>query len=60
MLFGPKRKSDPSKFILWTDFVHLTDSFCYLHDPFNFDSNSDVIIAKQHIAQTHWEYLLTV
>ena len=38
MLFGPKRKLDLSKYILWTDSVHLTDSSCYLHGPFNFDS----------------------
>ena len=29
MLFGPKRESDPSKYILWTDSVHLTDSSYY-------------------------------
>ena len=44
MLFGPKRKSDPSKYILLTDSIHLTDSSCYLHGPFNFDSHSDFII----------------
>ena len=60
MLFGPKRKPDLSKYILWTDSVHLTDSSCYLHDPFNFDSHFDVITAKQHIALTHWEFLLTI
>ena len=60
MIFGPKRKIDPSKYILWTHAVHLTNPSCYLHGPFNFDSYSDVIIAKQHIALTHWEYILTV
>ena len=49
MLFGPKRKPDPSEYILWTDSVHLTYSSCYLHSPFDFDSYSDIIIAKQHL-----------
>ena len=60
MLFSPQRKPYPSKCILWTDSVHLTDSSCYLHSPFNFYSHSDVIIAKQHIALKYWEYILTV
>jgi len=60
MLFGPKCKPDLRKYILWTDSVHLTDSSCYLHGPFNFDSNSDVITTKQHIVLTHWEFLLTI
>ena len=60
MLFGPKRKPDSNKYILWTDSVHLTDPSCYLNVPFNFDSHSDVITAKQHVTLTHWEYLLTV
>ena len=60
MLFGPKCKPDLRKYILWTDSVHLTDSSCYLHGPFNFDSHSDVITAKHHIALTHWEFLLTI
>ena len=58
--FDPKRKLYSSKCILWTDSVHLTDSSCYLHGPFNFDSHSDVIITKYHITLTHWEYLLTI
>ena len=60
MFFGPKRKPDSNKYIHWTDSVHLTDPSCYLHGPFNFDSHSDVITAKQHVALTHWEYLLTI
>ena len=60
MLFGPKRKPDLSKYILWTDSVHLTDSSCYLHGPFKFDSYSDVITATQNIALTHWEFLRTI
>ena len=54
MLFDPKRKPDLSKYTLWKDSAHLTDSSCYLHSPFNFDSHSDVIMAKQHISLTHW------
>ena len=50
MLFGPKCKLDSTKYILWTESVHLTDHSCYLHGSFNFDSHSDVITAKQHVA----------
>ena len=60
MLFGPKRKPDSKKYILWTDSVHLTDPSCFLHGPFNFDSHSDVITPNQHVALTHWEYLFTL
>ena len=60
MLFGSKRKPDTCKCILWTNSVYLTDSSCYLHGQFHFDSHSDVIIAKHHIARTHWEYRLNV
>lgn len=54
MLFGPKRKQDLRKYILWTD------SSCYLHGSFNFDSHSDVITGKQHIVLTNWRFLLTI
>ena len=60
MLFGPKRKPDLSKYILWIDSVLLIDSSCYLYGPFNFDSHSDVITAKQHVALTYWGFLLTI
>ena len=60
ILLGPKHKPDPSKYILWTDYIHLTDTSCYLHEPFNFESHSDIISVKQHVALTHWEYLLTI
>ena len=60
ILFGPKRKPDLSKYILWIDYVLLIDSSCYLHDPFNFDSYSDVITAKQHVALAYWGFLLTI
>ena len=60
ILLGPKRKPDPSKYILWTDSIHLTEISCYLHEPFNFESHSDIISSKQHVALTHWEYLLTI
>ena len=60
MLCGPKRKPDSNKYILRTDSIHLTDPSYYLHGPFNFDSHSDVITAKQHVALTQWEYFLTV
>ena len=57
MLFGPKRKLDPNKYILWKNLVNLAYPSCYWYDPFNFGSQSDVITAKQYVALTHWEYL---
>ena len=60
MLFGPKRKPNPIKYILWTDSIYLIDPSCYSHGPFNFDSQSDIITTKQHVAFTHWEYPLPV
>ena len=59
MLFKPNRKPNLSKFMLWTDSIHLSDSSCYIHGPFSFDSRSDVISAKQFVALRHWEFLLT-
>ena len=59
MLFKPNRKPDLKKYMLWSDSVHLTDSSCFIHGPFNFDSRSDVVSAKQFVALCHWEYLLT-
>ena len=59
MLFSPKRKPDETKYMLWTDSVHLTDSSFFLHGPFNFDSHTDIVSAKQFIALHHWEFLLT-
>ena len=52
ILFGPTRKLDLKKYILWTDSIHLTDPSCFLHGPFNFDTRSDVIKPKQYIALT--------
>ena len=34
MLFGPKRKPDPNKYIIWTDYVHLSYLSCYLYGTF--------------------------
>ena len=59
ILFGPKRKPNLNKYILWTDSVQLTDLSCYIHGLFNFDSRSDIISANQFIALNHWEFLLT-
>ena len=59
MLFKPNRKPNLSKFMLWTDSIHLSDSSCYIHGPFNFDSRSDVISAKQFVTLRHWKLLLT-
>ena len=59
MLFKSNRKPNLEKYMLWTDSVHLTDSSCFIHDPFIFDSRSDVLSAKQFVALRHWELLLT-
>ena len=59
MLFKPNRKPNLAKYMLWTDSIHLSDSSCFIHGPFNFDSRSDVISAKQFVALRHWEFLLT-
>ena len=32
-------KQDLTKYILWTDLVHLTDTSCFLHGPFNLTHN---------------------
>ena len=48
------------KYILWIDSIYVTDPSCYLHSPFNFDLYSDIIIVKQYLTLTHWEYLLTI
>ena len=58
-LLRPNQKPDLKKFILWTDYIHLTDSSCFFHGPFNFDTRSYVVKPKQYIALTHWEFLLT-
>ena len=59
IFFNPRRKPDLTKYMLWTALVHLTDTSCFLHGPFNSDSQSDIISANQYIALRHWEYLLT-
>ena len=58
MLFKPNHKPSLTKYMLWTESVHLTDSSYLIHDPFNFDSRSDVISAKKFVALRHWEFLL--
>ena len=45
--------------MLLTDWVHLTDSSCFIHGPFTFDSHTDIMSAKKIIALQHWEFLLT-
>ena len=46
ILLGPNQKPDLKKFILWTDSIHLTDSSCFFHGPFNFDTRSYVVKPK--------------
>ena len=43
ILLGPNRKPNTKKYILWTNSVHLSDPSCYIQEPFNFDSRSDII-----------------
>ena len=59
MLFNSNRKPNLTKYMLWTDSVHLIDSTLFIHEPFSFDSRSDVISAKQFVVLHHWEFLLT-
>ena len=59
ILFSPKRKPNQTEYMLWTDLVHVTDSSCFLHGPFSFDSHTDIVSAKQFIALQHWDFLLT-
>ena len=46
ILFKPTRKPDLTKYMLWTDSVHLTDLSYFIHGTFNYDSRSDNISAK--------------
>ena len=59
ILFSPKRKLNPKKYMLWSNSVHLTDSKYLIHEPFNYDAHTDIIQPKQHVALTHWEFLLS-
>ena len=59
MMFSSKQEPNLTKYMLWIDSVHLTDTSCFLHEPFNFDSQSDIISVDQYIALRHWEFLLT-
>ena len=59
ILFKPTRKPDLTKYMLWTDSVHLTDLSYFIYGPFNYDSRSDNISAKQFVALRHCEYFLT-
>ena len=58
ILFKSNCKPNLAKYMLWTDSVHLTDSSCFIHSHFNFDSRSDVISAKQFVVLRHLEFLL--
>ena len=44
MFIGQRPYSD--QLVTWTDSIHLTDSSCYIHGHFNFDSRSDIIKPK--------------
>ena len=46
ILFGTARKPNDKNYIIWTDSIHLTDSSCYIHGLFNFNSCLDIIKIK--------------
>lgn len=52
-------KPELEKNIFRTDSIHLTDQSCYIHEPFDFDSSSNVIKTKQSIDLNRWHFLLT-
>ena len=58
ILLGPNRKPNTKKYILWTTSVPLSDLSCYIHEPFNFDSRSDIIKPNQYIVLRNWVFLL--
>ena len=59
MLLSPERKPNLKKFMLWSDFVHLTDTNYFIHGPFNYDDHDDIIQPNHHVALTHWEFLFS-
>ena len=59
MLFSPKRKPNLTKFMLWSDYVNLTDPKYFIHGPFHFDAHDDIIQPSQNVALTHWELLFS-
>ena len=59
ILFGPTRETNDKKYILWKDSIHLTNSWCYIHGIFNFDSRSDIIKPKTYITLNYWKLPLT-
>jgi len=42
-------KPNLTKYIWWTDSVHLTDTSHFLHGNFNFDSQSGIIPTDQYV-----------
>ena len=58
MLLGPNQKPNTKTYILWKDYIHLSDPSCYIHGPLNFDSRSDIIKPNQYIALSNWVFLL--
>ena len=44
--------------MLWFDSVHLTNNKYFIHGPFHFDAHDDIVQPNQHVALTHWEFLL--
>ena len=53
-----KTETKSEKYMLWSNSVILTDSNYFIQGPFNYDAHTDVIHPKQHVALTHWEFLL--
>ena len=60
ILFSPKRKQNPKKYVLWSDYVHLTYSKHFINGQFNYDDHTDIIYPKKYVALTHWEFSLSL
>ena len=59
MLFSLKCKLNLTKFMLWSDSVHLTDPKYFIHGPFNFDAHDDNIQPHQNVTLTNWEFFFS-
>ena len=61
MLFSPKQTPNLTKYMLWSDSVHLIDSKYFIHGPFSYDAHDEYIHHNQHVALTHWDlYSLSI
>ena len=49
MLLKPNRKTDLKKYMLWSNSVHLTDSSCFIYEPFNLTHAPTVFLQKNSL-----------